>query len=144
MNCTKPVPIKGPSVNCTRSVPSTQSSGSFKDLGAPGRRPMPVLLSRWDEVPTSRMVTLGKHGEPVVEDEQIRGLPSEISVDDWVKAAEFVPGQTWKKMMGMFIIIIIFIKLGFFFIVTKPLAVHKQIQCRKSCQMAWAAKRINN
>ena len=67
---------------------------------------MPVLLSRWDEVPTSRMVTLGKHGEPVVEDEQIRGLPSEISVDDWVKAAEFVPGQTWKKMMGMFIIII--------------------------------------
>ena len=35
-----------------------------------------------------------------------------------------------------FIIIIIIIKLGFKKIVTKkPLAVHKQVQCRNSCQM---------
>lgn len=54
----------------------------------------------------SHMMRLSKSGTvsappptPAV-DLAIQGLPPKLKVDDWVRAAEFVPGQKWQALSG--------------------------------------------
>ena len=73
---------------------ASQSNSKHESSG-----PKPMTLKKEDTSGvTSRMVTLKKHGQS-----EDSGLGDEMAQSptlkyptDWVKAAEFIPGQIWK------------------------------------------------
>lgn len=77
---------------------------SIMPANAPYVRSIPPRLINTEAPVTSHMMTLSKCGTmsapPPKMDLSVQGLPSKLKADDWVRAAEFVPGQKWQALSG--------------------------------------------
>src|ERR1700735_247741 len=71
---------------------------------APYVRSIPPRRTNMAGPVASHMVTLNKCGTtsapPPKTELDIQGLPPKLKADDWVMAAEFVPGQKWQALSG--------------------------------------------
>lgn len=94
--------LNNASQQVTQQPLASQPVRSIVPANAPYVRSIPPRRINTEVPVTSHMMTLSKCGTvsappPKME---VQGLPSKLKADDWVRAAEFVPGQKWQALSG--------------------------------------------